>query len=80
MACPQQAVEKRDLRRCVSSLVTAAYFYVRLTPRDLRALHLIVFHQPAATVLFNGLTSNPNSNSGSGFRFRPSRQFRGPVG
>jgi len=29
--------EKPHLRRCASSLVTAAYSYVRLIPKDLRA-------------------------------------------
>jgi len=33
--------------RCASSLVTAAYWYVRLIPKDSRALHLELFTVPS---------------------------------
>ena len=40
------ASQKVHLLRCASSFVTAAYFCVRLIPRDLRALHLDLFSLP----------------------------------
>jgi hypothetical protein len=39
-------------RRCASSFVTAAYFYVRLIPQDSRALHLELFAVPSTLVTF----------------------------
>jgi hypothetical protein len=41
------ASQKVHLLRCASSLVTAAYFFVRLIPQDLRALHLDLFSLPS---------------------------------
>jgi hypothetical protein len=38
---------KVHLLRSASSFVTAAYFYVRLIPQDLRALHLDLFSLPS---------------------------------
>jgi len=37
--------EKPHLQRCAASFVIAAYFYVRLIPKDLRALHLGLFRK-----------------------------------
>jgi hypothetical protein len=37
------ALSKAEGLRCASSFVTPAYFYVRLIPQDLRALHLNLF-------------------------------------
>jgi hypothetical protein len=34
------ALSKAEGLRCAASFVIAAYFYVRLIPQDLRALHL----------------------------------------
>jgi len=44
------ASQKVHLRRCASSFVTAAYFYVRLMPQDSRALHLELFTVPSTLV------------------------------
>jgi len=41
------ALSKAERLRCASSFVTAAYFYVRLIPHDLRALHLNLFSLPS---------------------------------
>jgi hypothetical protein len=41
------ALSKAEGRRCASSFVTAAYFYVRLIPQDLRALYLDLFSLPS---------------------------------
>ena len=41
------ALSKAEGLRCASSLVTAAYFSVRLIPQDLRALHLDLFSLPS---------------------------------
>jgi hypothetical protein len=41
------ALSKAEGLRCASSFVTAAYFYVRLIPQDLRALHLDLFSLPS---------------------------------
>jgi hypothetical protein len=41
------ASQKGHLRRCASSLVTAAYFCVRLIPQDSHALHLELFAVPS---------------------------------
>jgi hypothetical protein len=41
------ASQKVHLRRCASSFVIAAYFYVRLIPQDSRALHLELFTVPS---------------------------------
>ena len=41
------ASQKVHLRRCASSCVIAAYFYVRLIPQDSRALHLELFTVPS---------------------------------
>jgi hypothetical protein len=43
------ASQKVHLRRCASSLVIAAYFYVRLMPQDSRALHLELVPSTVAT-------------------------------
>jgi hypothetical protein len=40
------ALSKAEGLRCASSFVTATYFYVRLVPQDLRALHLDLFSLP----------------------------------
>jgi hypothetical protein len=42
------ASQKVHLRRCASSFVIAAYFYVRLIPHDSRALHLKLFAVPSS--------------------------------
>jgi hypothetical protein len=41
------ASQKVHLLRSASSFVTAAYFYVRLIPQYLRALHLDLFSLPS---------------------------------
>ncbi len=41
------ALSKAEGLRFASSFVTAAYFYVRLIPQDLRALHLHLFSVPS---------------------------------
>jgi hypothetical protein len=41
------ALSKAEGRRSASSFVTAAYFYVRLIPQDLRTLHLDLFSLPS---------------------------------
>ena len=41
------ALSKAEGRRCAASLVITAYFYVRLIPQDLRALHLEFFTVPS---------------------------------
>jgi hypothetical protein len=41
------ALSKAEGLRCASSLVTAAYFAVRLILQDLRALHLDLFSVPS---------------------------------
>jgi hypothetical protein len=41
------ALSKADGLHCASSFVTAAYFYVRLIPQDLCALHLDLFSLPS---------------------------------
>jgi len=41
------ALSKAEGLRCAPSFVTAAYFYVRLIPQDLRALHLDLFSLPS---------------------------------
>ena len=46
------ASQKVHLRRCASSCVIAAYFYVRLIPQDSRALHLELFTVPSNSVTF----------------------------
>jgi hypothetical protein len=46
------ASQKVHLRRCASSFLTAAYFFVRLIPRDSRALHLELFTVPSTLVTF----------------------------
>jgi hypothetical protein len=46
------ASQKVHLRRCASSFVTAAYFYVRLIPQDSRALHLELFTVPSTVATF----------------------------
>jgi len=40
------ASQKVHLRRCAASFVVATYLQVRLTPQDLRALHLELFTLP----------------------------------
>jgi hypothetical protein len=42
------ASQKVHLRRCASSCVIAAYFYVRLIPQDSPALHLELFPVPSS--------------------------------
>jgi hypothetical protein len=49
---PLTASQKVHLRRCASSCVIAAYFYVRLVPQDSRALHLELFTVPSSSVTF----------------------------
>jgi hypothetical protein len=46
------ASQKVHLRRCASSFVIAAYFYVRLIPQDSRALHLELFAVPSTLAIF----------------------------
>jgi hypothetical protein len=41
------ALGKAEGLRCASSLVTAAYWKVRLIPKDSRALHLELFPVPS---------------------------------
>jgi len=41
------ALSKAEGLRSASSFVIAAYFYVRLIPQDLRALHLDLFSLPS---------------------------------
>ena len=41
------ALSKVEGLRCTSSFVIAAYFYVRLIPKDSRALHLELFAVPS---------------------------------
>ena len=41
------ALSKAEGLRCAASFVIAAYFYVRLIPQDLRALHLDLFSLPS---------------------------------
>jgi len=41
------ALSKAEGLRSASSFVIAAYFYVRLVPHDLRALHLDLFSLPS---------------------------------
>jgi hypothetical protein len=41
------ALSKAEWLRCASSFITSAYFYVRLIPQDLRALHLDLFSLPS---------------------------------
>jgi hypothetical protein len=41
------ASQKVHLRRCTSSFIIAAYFYVLLIPHDSRALHLKLFTVPS---------------------------------
>jgi hypothetical protein len=41
------ALSKAERLRCAASFVIAAYFYVRLIPQDLRALHLDLFSLPS---------------------------------
>jgi hypothetical protein len=43
------ALSKAEGLRCAASLVIAAYFYVRLIPQDLRALHLDLFSLPSGS-------------------------------
>jgi hypothetical protein len=46
------ALEKVRMLRCASSLVIAAYFYVRLIPQDSLALHLELFTVPSFFATF----------------------------
>jgi hypothetical protein len=46
------ASQKAHLRRCASSFVIAAYFYVRLISKDSRALHLKLFTVPSGLTTF----------------------------
>jgi hypothetical protein len=46
------ASQKVHLRRCASSFVVAAYFYVRFIPQDSRALHLELFTVPSTFTTF----------------------------
>jgi hypothetical protein len=39
--------------RCAASFVIAAYFYVRLIPQNLRALHLELFSLPSDSPTFH---------------------------
>jgi hypothetical protein len=41
------ALSKAEGLRCAACFVIAAYFYVRLIPQDLRALHLDLFSLPS---------------------------------
>jgi hypothetical protein len=41
------ALSKAEGLRCAASFVIATYFYVRLIPQDLRALHLNLFSLPS---------------------------------
>jgi len=41
------ALSKAEGLRCAASFVIAAYFYVRLIPQDLRALHPDLFSLPS---------------------------------
>jgi hypothetical protein len=47
------ASQKVHLRRCASSFVIAAYFYVRLIPQDSRALHQELFTVPSTLATFH---------------------------
>jgi len=46
------ASSKVHLLCCAASFVIAAYFYVRLFPQDLRALHLGLFTVPSYFMTF----------------------------
>jgi hypothetical protein len=46
------ASQKAHLRRCASSFVIAAYFYVRLISKDSRALHLKPFTVPSGLTTY----------------------------
>jgi hypothetical protein len=50
------ASQKVHLRRCASSFVIAAYFYVRLISQDSRALHLKLFTVPSDVMTFFEVT------------------------
>jgi len=51
------ASQKVHLRRCASSFVIAAYFYVRLISQDSRALHLELFAVPFTFATLPGVTT-----------------------
>jgi hypothetical protein len=58
------ASQKVHLLRCASSSLIAAYFYVRLTLQDSRALHLELFPVPSVlTTFYEVIIINYSSSS-----------------